>query len=422
MWWQPSRGTATILVLALGALLLAVGCATTAPEGRSGGGPERDDERRCSAGAADACAALGDALVGPGHDDRDLERGMVLLEVACGQEVPGACAALARVYLRGTAESDRARARDLASRGCARREGESCTVMGEAIRVEDHDDLPRAWGAFREGCQLGDARGCELFGVAQWEDDVAGDKVAGETALERACAGGRLSACHVLGVLRIKDPRTRDAGWSLLAETCRRGHAPSCSLAAYAAAPVISKHAKCAQALPFADRACTAGDRNACAVLTMCRLQTLQDDGAALDTLHEDCAHRVPLACLYWADHQDGRASAPPDRERVASAYRAACRGGFPAAEVACPRAAALALARAGDPEEAEEPLSSLERACGRSSSEACCALGDAYRDGKGVVADPDKARDLRAKACELGSNRCCQATAPTIPGPAPGP
>ena len=41
-------------------------------------------------------------------------------------------------------------------------------------------------------------------------------------------------------------------------------------------------------------------------------------------------------------------------------------------------------------------------------SAEACCALGTAYRDGQGVPADAEKAKTFRAKACDLGLDRCC--------------
>ena len=406
-----------ILVPTLTFTAAVAGCATES-QGRFEGTPERADaQRRCAAGSGAACAELGAALAVPNADDSDFERGVVLLEVACGQQTPRACAALARLYLRNEIAANRARARDLASRGCARRDAESCTVMGEVVRAHDRTDFPTAAAAFRDGCQLGDARGCELFGVLQWDDDLAGDKVAGLAALERACTGGRLAACHDVGMLRVKDPRTRDAGWALIAQNCRGGYIPSCAIAAYAAAPLISAKPRCAQALPFADHACTGGQHDACAVVMACRLQTLGDDPATAEHLHDACLHRVPLACLYWADQAEARAKQHPPPDRVIYAYQGACRGGFPAADVACARVAAIALDRAKDAAEAEAPLSTLQRACNDSSREACCALGDAYADGRGVPADAEKARPLRAKACELGLTRCCQgASAPATP------
>jgi len=68
----------------------------------------------------------------------------------------------------------------------------------------------------------------------------------------------------------------------------------------------------------------------------------------------------------------------------------------------------AAALVRAKDETEAEAPLSTLRQACAHASAEACCALGDAYRDGKGMPANPEKASTFRAKACDLGLGRCC--------------
>lgn len=417
MRWQPFRRYASaVVVLMLNVVAIFAGCATET-RGHMEGTPGRADvQRRCAAGSGDACAELAVALAVPNSDDKDFERGLVLLEVACGQRTPRACAALARLYLHDGVEAARKRARDLATRGCARHEAESCTVMGEVIRAADHTDFLDASAAFRDGCELGDPRGCELFGVVQWDDDLAGDTVAGMAALERACAGGRLTACHQIGVLRVKDPKTRDSGWALIAQNCRRGHVPSCSIAAYATAPLISAKSECAQSLDFAERACAGGQANACAVAMVCRPQPLGGAPPPTSQLHDACIHRVPLACLYWADQEEARANQHPPADQVVHAYNAACRGGFPAEEVACARAQALALDRAKDSTEAEPLISALQNECSNSSREACCALGDAYRDGKGVAADAEKARSFRAKACDLGVARCCDGAA-TPPG-----
>jgi len=412
MRWQPFRRYAhTVVVLAL-SMVVGIGCATET-QGQLQTTPERADaQHRCAAGAGDACAALGVALASPNTDEKDVERGLVLLEVACGQQTARACAALARVYLRSGSETSRKRARDLATRGCARREGESCTVMGEFIQTSDSTDFLAASSALRDGCQLGDLRGCELFGLAQWNDDLAGDKVAGTAALERACAGGRLTACHDLGLLRIKDPKTRDSGWALIAQNCGRNHVPSCALAAYATAPLIGAKSDCAQSRGFAERACAGGQTKACAIVMACQPPPLDVTASTDNQLHAACLHRNPLACLYWADQEETRAKQQPPADQVVYAYNAACRGGFPAAEVACARAAAVALARAKDASEAEGPMSALQDGCGSGSREACCALGDAYREGKGVTADEQKARTLRGKACDLGLDRCCEGAA----------
>ena len=409
MRWQLSTPyAAAVALLMLAAVTVVASCATE-PGGRREKTPERADAQgRCAAGSGPACAELGAALATPDSDDSDFERGVVLLEVACGQHTPHACPALARVYGHSTVAANRARARDLATRGCSRGEADACTVMGEIIRAGDRANFPAISQAFRHACQLGDPRGCELFGLVQWDDDLAGDKVAGLAALERACAGGRLTACHDVGMLRMKDPRTRDAGWDLIAQNCHRGHVPSCSVAAYAGAPLVSETPRCAQVLPYADQACRGGQQNACAVVMACRLRTLGDDPPTVEQLHDACLRRVPLACLYWADQEEAHGKQQPLPDRVVNAYRAACQGGFPAADVACARAAAITLARAKDVTEAEGPLSDLQRACSDSSGEACCVLADAYRDGQGVAADAEKAGTFRDKACQLGASRCC--------------
>jgi TPR repeat protein len=92
----------------------------------------------------------------------------------------------------------------------------------------------------------------------------------------------------------------------------------------------------------------------------------------------------------------------------VEKAYEIACDGGPPAAAVACPRLAAIALAHANLSVDAERPLATLRDACERASAEACCGLADEYERGKWLPADATKAGELRAKACTLGQPRCC--------------
>ena len=102
-----------------------------------------------------------------GATGTDFERGLVLLEIACGQDDPASCTLLARIYVNGSqGKKFHARAHELAARACARRWGPGCTQLGEIIGGEEDQKEGADLAAFRQGCELGDGRGCELYGLA----------------------------------------------------------------------------------------------------------------------------------------------------------------------------------------------------------------------------------------------------------------
>jgi hypothetical protein len=68
-----------------------------------------------------------------------------------------------------------------------------------------------------------------------------------------------------------------------------------------------------------------------------------------------------------------------------------------------------LKLARVSDQDEAAALLTRLRGACETQRvADACCALSAAYRRGRWVPAEPDKAKELETRACEIGPARCC--------------
>jgi TPR repeat protein len=351
-------------------------------------------------------------------NETDRARGLVLLEIACGQDDLPSCASLANSYLkRSNNKRSIARAHDLAALACDRRSGEACTVLGDVEDAENITDPTVAWAAYRKGCDLGDARGCELFALGTWDKvTVRGVRLAtapdrqaaAEDALARACELGRLSSCDTLARARLDEPAARQEAAAVLARSCARGYGPSCASVALLAAPLVSAHADCARALPAAGKACDLEQRIGCVVVDACGLADPRSAETAAQRLRYACDRNVGLACLYWADAEN-RATPPPDADRVIDAYKLACGSGRPAAEIACPRVAAAKLAEADNESEAEAELAQLRRLCTLSNAEACCLLDEQYRLGKWVPADADKALDPRSKACNLGCERCCR-------------
>jgi len=425
---RTSAGPAVIVVTLVVALVELLGaCGSSQTQSHLGWPPAAlNADRRCEAGVVAACGELGRFLVRRSDSQRDVERGLVLLEVACGQNHLTSCTALAATYVEGSREPGAlARARSLATRACDGRFAEGCTVAGDAVvRADPRNRNHAADDAFRAGCELGDARGCELYGVMQLRDRVGGDKAAAQDAFAAGCGLGRRSSCHLLATMLLRQPETREQGSTLLADTCTRGYTDSCTTATLLTAPVLTAGGSCALALPFAQRACAAKDADACAVVDVCKLEAPAEAPAAFASLRAACEARNGLACLYWADASEsasaGDSASDPrtaaDPERVRAAYDIACRGSADNPEVtrlACIRLAAVELARADSRLEATRMVPMLQRACDEPSGEACCALADVHAAGKWVPGDAHKATALREQACALGTRRCCPGATP---------
>lgn len=401
-----------LIALSLTGLL---SCAETAPQNKVGWkAPQYAAEQRCQHGSSVDCGQLGSDLVNKSADGKDFERGLVLLETACGQGDLPACTTLGTTYAyRSEGASAVARAHELLTDACQRRSAVACTGLGQLARMQEPDDDTEAIAALHQGCQLGDARGCELFALAKWKQSAGGDKALAEEAFTRACGAGLRSSCQLLAMVYLRDPERQRRGADLLADNCQKQHIVSCTTLAALFAPLISRQPQCVLSLPWAQRACDGKDTDGCAIIAACGLTDQGERASALDRLRSGCDRKVPLACLYWADAQadDVSPSPRPHTERDA-AYATACRGGEFAPVVACPRLAAANLATAKSPPEAEAPLAYLQKDCADSSREACCALAAEYHTGKWVTADRVKAAELRKKACQLGAERCCRTVA----------
>ena len=333
-----------------------------------------------------------------------------------------ACGALGRFYLQQPEYGKSlARAHSLLAHACDRKWAEACTDMGEVARLEDGRDRRKFWAFYRTGCELGDSRGCERFARAQMADRFSGDRTQAEQALAKACAAERLSSCHLLAQMLVRNPATLQEGVRLLGQNCKRGFAGSCTQGAGFSAPLLSAYPDCRRALPLASAACAAKDDDGCAIEDRCNAE-LQVTGAQSGTitgpnpverLEQLCAKNSALGCLYWADAQTGSQAIAADPGRVRGAYLVACRGGLIGSGIGCVRIHLMDLAEAKTRHEAEPAISSLRDACKESFGEACCKLADVYRKGQWVTADEAQAAEFQSKACDLKEKSCCSPLAP---------
>jgi TPR repeat protein len=364
-------------------------------------GRELDAERQCQAGSHAACGELGRALVDREISDADFQRGLVLLEVACGQNDLPSCTSLGAIYARGDKPAGLARAKDLLGRACESA-GAACSELARIVADEDAQEAMRL---ARRACSLRDGRGCELAGALELARTLGADKARAEEWFARACAYGVASSCRRVGLLALADPARAARGLDMLKRGCDRGDAASCLEAALVFAPLVSARPRCEDADPLAGRACAGADQDGCAIVAACAMK--KGGGApGLEVLRDQCERRGPLACLYWADESSRHRSADP--EAIRSAYSLACRSGQRASAVACPRLAQRALEEAKTSLEAARPLELLKTSCERGSGEACRNLAVEYDRGKWVSADAARAAELRARACGLGVSECC--------------
>ncbi len=415
---EERRAAHAVLSAALAGLVL-VACQHARPQGRIGWtGQERALESSCQAGGTAACLDLGARLVREGRPDKDLQRGLILLEVACGRDDFKACATLGNTYAQFSTRDGQAgklrRAVELLGRACTHGIAAACTRQGDAIARNAPEDRTAAKAAFLAGCQLGDGRGCESFAVAELRAPHP-DTGKAESALARACQLDRLEDCDGLAVLLAHDPRRQDEAVRLWMRACDRGLARSCRRLLSFAAPLLSPHPDCRRVDELAHKRCLAGDRDGCAIRLACQLRTdVGDRAAILAQLGAACAAGHPLSCLYWADASERRKGA--DATAVRDAYARACKADDLGRKQACVRELARDL---NDPEShgrADRAAFLLARACYRGDAESCCDLGKAYETGKNFTKDPERAKRLRGKACALGLATCCPV--PSEPAP----
>jgi TPR repeat protein len=365
-------------------------------------------ERECQQGKLAVCGELGRQLLRRSQPSpRDRERGLVLLELACGGDDRASCTSLGMYYLGDDKGTDsQARARDLLSRMCDQDQAEACRGMALVRRLEDPLDLRGTRTFLDKSCRLGDAQACEALAMAQLGDDFSGNRAQAMDALGIACSQGRRSSCFRLAQVMLTDPTKQQEGIRRMIANCEQGHSTSCIVAAFPFAPLFVNRPNCADAVKYAQRACVAKDEDGCAIVEACR-PTPPGDTSRAQRLEWACERRSAISCLYWADLQQQRPGA--ESARIQSAYAIACRGLRDVSPVACVRSAVMDLQAAKSPAERDDLATLLRQACERQSSgEACCTLGQAYLDGRTLAKDKKRAKEFRDRGCDLGRKECC--------------
>jgi uncharacterized protein len=389
-----------------------VACRHAHTDGRIGWSTEeRSLESTCQDGDTAACRNLGEHLVHDMRPDKDLQRGLILLEIACGGDDWKACAILGDRYADYSGpdgqEGKLGRAVELLGRACAHGIATACTQKGHATARNTPADHIAEKTAFLTGCQLGDALGCEAFAAAEMRTSH-GETIDVEDALSRGCRLSRLESCHALGSLLWRTPKRQAEAMQLWRDACRKGLARSCDQLLAISAPLLSPSPDCGILRDLASKLCLAGDRNGCAIRSACQLRNGANEVAAIvEELSTACAAKHPLSCLYWADASEQSKTA--DTPRIQDAYRLACHAPDIGNQRACVRLLGHNLNNSELSDRTDEVAYTLSRYCSGGDAEACCQLAKAYEAGKNVTKDLEKSARLRGKACDLGLVSCCQ-------------
>ncbi len=224
-------------------------------------------------------------------------------------------------------------------------------------------------------------------------------------ALERACQGGLTTACVNLGAfLYLGRGVTRDRARAekLFSESCFRGDASACGEQGAALLTLRMDHPKDKKAgLGFLERACNAGEEDACAALYGHMLddpKREQEGAAGLERLaaREVFSHKLVQLYETGGVHV---AKKPEEARRIALRM---CE-----TDSRCLDAAYYLSRGIGGPKDERKALESLNHGCDEEDYASCSELGARYRDGRSVSRDPTRAVDLFRRACNGDAAAC---------------
>lgn len=326
-----------------------------------------------------------------GGDISHAEEVRASLQKLCDGKHPAACEWLAYMYERGIGgERDLKRARDLY--------GWACGPGGDSSACESLGWLDWGQGRKREAvdrlrasCDRGNNNACVDVGIALRADDFSGKldkstRAEAESLYTRACERGFVRGCVALAEV-LHDPIQREGRDKLRATyraACDLGLAQACQRLAdlsFEDAATLTKldgdaepspevAALNAEGIKWLQRSCELGYFHACNSLGV-----RYHDGLVVEKDVERAARFYQLDC----DTGDGQACA-----NEAQLYGEQQQH-------------ALAAAR-------------LHRGCDvLEHGPSCTALADRYREGEGVVQDPDRAREYYARLCRGAGYSGCR-------------
>ncbi len=376
-------------------------------------------ERACGGNSALGCDLLGDAIARGALGAPDRGAALPYWKHGCELGAAGGCQSAASTLRHGlgverdVAEAARLEAETLrtAERGCAARDGQSCRVAGHVFLqgLGIPADASRAGPLMLRACDLGSVEACaelgelHLLGMA-----VAKDPDRGRELLERGCSRGYASGCNTLALGHFRGlvgPPDPAKAFTLAHAACEQHGDAYCGTLGTFHAHGIGTPVDQARSKSYFDRACAAGDADACSGAASAKVGDQPRPDAEIERLVvRACALGSATGCYQLGLRERTRS----DHVHANRHFDTACT--LSGGQVGCPQLATAYFKGTGVKADPAKARAVLETGCNSGAPVTCHALGLRLRDGDGVAASPGDALAAFEKACGLGWGKACLA------------
>jgi TPR repeat protein len=380
--------------------------------------------RACRARQARACRALGGLYESGRGVELDRERALALYEEAC--EMAGgaepAPTQWSRWFRRLAAHQEYLDSLVAGFGGLSGFEdvlpvGSDLSHPDEVLACSDlglllskggaPSELARAHEILTDTCEQGEPNAClHLGGLFERGLGVERDVYRAGQLYERACAGGVMFGCVVLGL------HIQAYGWGeelarvddLYRRACQGGDATGCGLLGFAYELGQGVDPDLNRARDLYEQACTGGADWICYFLAELYRDVEPDPARARQLYEQACDHTYMRGCaslgVLLAEGEGG----PPDLVRAHELLEHSCA----VEPFNCPHLAVQVASGRGVEADAARAERLNEIGCEAGNLDGCLELARALDAGHGVAPDPARALAVYHQACEGGHDQAC--------------
>lgn len=200
---------------------------------------DTDYEKSCNRGERSSCHIMGNRNSAQ-ESPQDRLKGVSFYRKACDSDYAPSCSALGYAYFAGHGVPiDLAKAASFYRKACEFGDTESCDSASLEVLRSRQKSAVDALQKAREGCDAGDANGCNFLANAyEGGDGVKRDLSKAATLHLKACELGQPAGCMLLGAQYengkgvVKDAAKAQASFGkaapLYLSGCEEGHGQSC--------------------------------------------------------------------------------------------------------------------------------------------------------------------------------------------------
>jgi uncharacterized protein len=220
-------------------------------------------QRACGFGSILGCSMAGVL-------ERDVERGIELLQKPCALGYLAACGNIGiKLFNRGN-QADVERATELLDRACREEHVYYCGTLGKIVRKwKLTPRFAATQGLLEHACQERDLDSCYMLALVLDEGSLGIEDRDRAAELNWAACHqlDYLPSCNSLGYMLVQGhgyPKDEQKGAMLFYVGCNRGYGPSCDSMGEATEKGWGGPASPAKAVPFYDKGCELGFEDAC--------------------------------------------------------------------------------------------------------------------------------------------------------------